>query len=149
MAKASKLKSGDTITLQEDGHKVILFDGICNLCSGFVQFVINNEEHDALKFASLQSSFALQMLNRVPEHLNQTDSIVYIDGEKIYCKGDAVLQILSHLRYPWKLGTCLGWIPTVFRNTLYDALAKRRYIFFGKKEECWLPSPELAAKFID
>ncbi len=129
--------------------KVILFDGICNLCNGFVQFVIKHEQHDTLKFASLQSSFASQLLNRVPGHQPQTDSILYIDGEKTYIKGDAILQILSQLRYPWKLGTCMRWIPTRFRNALYDAIARRRYLFFGRKESCWLPSPELAAKFID
>ncbi|NME70508.1 thiol-disulfide oxidoreductase DCC family protein [Flammeovirga aprica] len=115
--------------------KIVLFDGICNLCDKSVQFIIKRDKKEVFRFASLQSPEGIALLNK--HHLPQdyTDSIVLIDGDNAYKKADAVLKIVAHLSFPWYLFKIGKYFPDGFTNFWYDLIAKYRYSFFEKKED--------------
>ncbi len=130
-------------------QKIILFDGICNLCNQSVQFIIEHDSKNQFKFASLQSEFGQDFLKKNQLNAIDFDSIIYIEGDNYYMKSSAALKIAKHLdgkiswlRYFWN-------VPPVIRDTAYGLIAKNRYKWFGKNESCWLPTKELKAKFID
>lgn len=131
-----------------NSHKIILFDGVCNLCNSSIQKVIENDEKNIFKFASLQSDFGQEFLKKNSFNQDEFNSMILIDGEKFYTKSDAALRIGKELKGIYKVSKYLLWIPKFIRNTVYSFISKNRYNWFGKKESCWLPTPELKQKFI-
>lgn len=128
-------------------HGIILFDGVCNLCDGFVQRIIAADQKDFFRFASLQSEAGRSLLVPYPD-LKEMKSIVYFENGKVYTKANAALKISAHLGGSWKL-LKLGYaIPNFLRNGIYDLIAKNRYKWFGKKDQCVVPTAELKAKFL-
>lgn len=133
----------------EQQKKIILFDGVCNLCNGFVQFIINRDKQDVFRFASLQSETGKQLLLERHIDASKIDSVVLIEpGVAYYTKSDAALQIGSHIKGYGTISRILYLIPSSLRNIVYDLIARYRYAWFGKKDTCMVPSPELKAKFI-
>jgi predicted DCC family thiol-disulfide oxidoreductase YuxK len=128
-------------------NNVVLFDGVCNLCSGAVQFIIKRNSKNTLRFASLQSDLGKNKLQEMKAP-QQTETIIFLAGGATFFKSDAVLKICGELDglYPLLKGCKI--FPRVFRDWVYDFIAAHRYQWFGKKEECWLPSPELQRRFI-
>ncbi|WP_078547734.1 thiol-disulfide oxidoreductase DCC family protein [Litchfieldia alkalitelluris] len=127
---------------------VILFDGQCNFCNSSVQFVIKRDPKGYFSFASLQSSVGQELLKKHNID-NQTDSMVFIQGEHAFIKSTAALKICGHLEGGWKIIQLLLVIPSFLRNPFYDFIAKNRYKWFGKKDQCMLPSAEIRNRFID
>ena len=129
-------------------HPLILFDGICNLCNGAVQFVIRNDRKSVFRFASLQSNTGKQLLKKyhVPE---KAQSFILIQYSKVYYKSTAALLVLKKCRAPfnWLYGFII--VPVFIRNLLYDFIAGNRYSWFGKRETCMHPTPEVSNRFID
>jgi predicted DCC family thiol-disulfide oxidoreductase YuxK len=125
----------------------VFFDGVCNLCSGSVQYIISHDKHDRFRFASLQSEYAAKEL--AGADLHKVDSIVLKKDGKIYTRSTAALKIASKLSFPTNLLYIFIIVPPFIRNVVYDFIARNRYKWFGKKEACWLPSPELRSKFLD
>jgi len=129
-------------------HPVILFDGVCNLCSGSVQFVLKKDKEKIFRFASLQSAYGqkiLQQFNLPADNFNSF--ILYQDG-KIFTKSTGALKMFSKLN-GWKWVKIFWVVPAFIRDAVYNLIAKNRYKWFGKKEECWLPTPELRERFMD
>jgi len=134
----------------EKGKKIILFDGVCNLCNSSVQFVIKRDKKDVFRYAALQSEVGQQLVNQRHIDTSKVDSIILIEpGVAYFTKSDAALEIAKDLGGIWKLSAIFTWIPTSIRNSIYDFVAKNRYKWFGKKESCMIPTPELKAKFLD
>lgn len=133
----------------ESGKKIILFDGVCNLCNGAVQWVIRRDQADVFRFAPLQSAIAENLLKERRVDTSKLDSIIFIDpGVAYFIKSDAALEIARNIKgYTWA-PTLLGWIPRSLRDGIYDLIAKNRYTLFGKKEQCMVPSAELNSKFL-
>lgn len=129
--------------------RIVLFDGVCNLCSGAVQFILKHEKKDSLKFASLQSDIGKDILEHYHIDPKRTDSIVYVENESAYVKSQAILKIARHLKYPYRMFSFFGFIPTSIANWKYDLVARYRYKLFGKKDECWLPQPGWKERFLD
>lgn len=129
-------------------QKIILFDGVCNLCNSSIQKVIENDEKNIFKFASLQSDFGQDFLKKNNFNHEEYNSMILIDGDKFYTQSDAALRIGKELKGIYKISKYLLWIPKFIRNGIYNIVAKNRYNWFGKKESCWLPTPELKQKFI-
>jgi predicted DCC family thiol-disulfide oxidoreductase YuxK len=127
---------------------VILFDGLCNLCNGFVQFVIARDPESCFKFASLQSDIARTLLKDLPAATQSLDSVVLIQNGRIYQRSTAALRILRQLSGGWPL--CYGTIilPAFFRDWVYDIVAKNRYRWLGHRESCLLPTPALKSRFL-
>ncbi len=132
-----------------EGKKIILFDGICNLCEASVQFVIKHNQKDEFRFVALQSELGQEILNHIGIQSKNIDSVVlYIPGVAYYTKSNAALQIAQSLGGFFHLGTFFKILPTGLRNLVYDYVAKNRYEWYGKKETCLVPSPELNSKFL-
>lgn len=136
-------------TLKED-QQIVLFDGVCNLCSGGVQFILKRDRKDLFRFASLQSELGQQLLAERQIDPKTTDSMVLIQpGKAFYLRSDAALTIGKQLPGIWGLLAVFQWIPSSIRDIVYDFTARNRYRWFGKKESCMIPTPELKAKFLD
>ena len=133
----------------KDNKKIILFDGVCNLCNGFIQFIIKRDKQDTFRYASLQSEIGQQLLLERYIDTALIDSVVLIEpGVAYYIKSDAALQIGSYLKGYRSISRILYLIPRDLRNIVYDLIARYRYAWFGKKDVCMVPSPELKAKFL-
>jgi predicted DCC family thiol-disulfide oxidoreductase YuxK len=134
--------------LNPDQEKsIILFDGVCNLCSRAVQFVLRWEKDDEFRFAALQSDFGLETLKNMKiDHV--PDSIVLLEEGKVYFQSDAALRISKKLKFPINLLYLLKVLPSFLRNPVYNWIAKNRYSWFGKKKECWIPDKSYSMKFI-
>jgi len=127
--------------------KIILFDGVCQFCDRSVQFIFKRDKKGHFKFASLQSDLAKQLLSRY-NVAKDVDSLVLLDGNNYYIKSTAALRICKNLSGFWKLGYFLLVIPRPFRDFVYQLIAKNRYNWFGKKEACTIPSPEMRKRFL-
>ena len=129
-------------------NKIIFFDGVCNLCSASVQFIIKRDPKQKYRFASLQSDYAKKVLAEfnVAETLR---TIVLVDGKEIYFRSDAALEISRGLKGLWPALTVLKIIPRFIRDAIYNFIAQNRYRWFGKKDECWIPSPEWQNRFLE
>lgn len=124
---------------------VILFDGVCNLCNGAVNFVIDRDPDSRFLFAPLQSQYAK---DHIPAELHAVDSILLFEKGRVYVKSDAALRIARRLKgWPHFLWYFI-FIPRFFRDWVYDMIAANRYRWFGKKDACRLPTPELTSRFI-
>ncbi len=130
-------------------RKIILFDGICNLCNQSVQFVIEHDSKNQFRFASLQSDFGQDFLKKNKLEATQFDSIVFIEDDQFYTKSSAALKIAKYLDGITSWLTIFMIIPKPLRDIVYNFIAKNRYRWFGKNESCWLPTAELKAKFIE
>jgi predicted DCC family thiol-disulfide oxidoreductase YuxK len=128
---------------------VVLFDGVCNLCNGAVQFIIKRDKQSKFLFASLQSDFGKSQLLRFGLDPLELHSVIVLEGGKIYQRGDAALRIIPHLAQPWPFLGIFRVLPRFFRDWVYDLIAKNRYRVFGKKESCMLPTPDMKAKFVE
>ena len=129
--------------------KIILFDGVCNLCNSAVQFVVKHDKKDTFRFVALQSELGQEILDYIGIDTKNIDRIVlYEPGVAYYYKSDAALQIAKNLNGLFTLGTVFKILPTGIRNLLYDYIAKNRYNWYGKKESCMIPTPELKIKFL-
>ncbi len=131
-----------------EDKRIVFFDGMCNLCSTAVQTILKYDKKKQFYFASLQGTTALEM---VPEHLSAAqgvDSILLYEDGKFSLKSSAALKIAKHLSFPMNLNYGFIIVPTLFRNWVYDWIARNRYRWFGKKQECWLPTKEFSARFL-
>lgn len=129
--------------------KIILFDGVCNLCNSSVQFMIQHDTKDVFRFVALQSDLGQEILKHIGINPSNIDSIIlYEPGIAYYYKSDAAIQIARNLGGFFHFGTIFRIIPTGIRNQLYDYVAKNRYKWYGKKESCMIPTTELKAKFL-
>lgn len=132
-----------------DGNPIILFDGVCNFCSGVVNFIIERDTKGVFRFAPLQSDAG----RRILEHFNiageEFDTFVLVEGEEAYIKSTAALRMCRLLGGFWKLLYVFIAIPAPIRDAAYDYVARNRYRWFGKKEECMVPGPEVRRRFLE
>lgn len=134
--------------MDSEGH-VILFDGVCNLCNGFVQFIIKRDSNAKFKFASLQSNAAKRLLGSVNISSEQFDSVVYISKGVVSQRSTAVLHIVRDMGGVWKLLYALIVLPRFIRDAVYDFVAANRYRLFGKRDECMIPTDEWRGRFLE
>jgi predicted DCC family thiol-disulfide oxidoreductase YuxK len=133
--------------VNDAGKTIVLFDGVCNLCNGVVQFIIANDQTGVFQFASQQSEAGQKLLE-----LHQQpamDTVVLIDGTTVYTRSDAVLEIMKRLPAKWSWLSAFKIVPKFLRDAVYKMIGRYRYNIFGKRESCWLPTPELRARFLD
>ena len=133
-----------------ENKKIILFDGVCNLCNNAVNIIIDHDKNDVFRYASLQSQLVQQLTLERGIDTSKIDSIILIDpGNAYYIKSTAALQIAKHLSGGYRLLSNFLFLPESFRNLVYDFIAKNRYKWFGKKDNCRIPTPELKNKFLE
>jgi predicted DCC family thiol-disulfide oxidoreductase YuxK len=130
---------------------VVLFDGVCNLCNSSVNFVIDHERDRDVRFASLQSEAGSELLERVGRKLPEGDpeSIVVVEGGRVFERSAAILRIARHLRWPWRVLAAMAVVvPRPLRDVVYRWIARNRYRWFGKSDVCRVPTPELRERFL-
>ncbi|MEL6393567.1 MAG: thiol-disulfide oxidoreductase DCC family protein [Bacteroidota bacterium] len=133
---------------QVDGD-VIMFDGHCNLCNGWVQWVLKRDKKGRYKFASLQSEIGQKLIIDSGRDPDSFDSVVLWRNNHIWIKSEAALRIASGLGGIYKLAMIFMAVPGIVRNAVYDWIARNRYRWFGRSEECLLPKPEWRNRFLD
>lgn len=130
--------------------KIILFDGVCNLCDAAVQFIIKYDKKDDFRFVPLQSNLGQEIIKHIGIDTQKTDSIILYQPQiAYYYKSEAALEIAKHLGGIFYFASLFSILPTSFSNYIYDYIAKNRYKWYGKKESCLIPTKELQAKFLD
>jgi len=129
--------------------RILLFDGVCNLCNGIVQFIIKRDPEGKIKFASLQSEIGKKLLIERGLPSKEFDSFVYIKDENYFLKSSAGLHVLKDLDGAWQIFYPLIILPRPLRDFVYDLNARSRYKIFGKRDKCMIPTPDLKERFLE
>ena len=127
---------------------IVLFDGVCNLCNGSVQFLLKRDPEGRFRFAALQSDAGRSLLAEHGLDPDALSSVVLIEDGKVWKESSAALRIARHLPGAWKLLRVFAAVPRPLRDAVYRWIARNRYRWFGKTESCWLPTPDLKARFL-
>ena len=131
------------------GELTLLFDGVCNLCSGAVQFVLARDRTGAVRFAALQSPAGREILRFLDLPTDALSTMVLIDSGRAFVRSDAALGLTRTFPWPWSWLRLFRFVPRPLRNWAYDHIAANRYRWFGQRETCLLPTPENRARFLD
>lgn len=133
-----------------ENKKIVLFDGVCNLCDASVQFIYKHDKEDIFRFVAIQSELGQKIIAHLGIDTSKTDSIIlYEPGVAYYFKAEAALRIAKELKSWHSILYIFIKVPDFIKNALYDYIAKNRYKWYGKKDACMLPTPELRAKFLE
>ena len=127
---------------------VLLFDGVCNLCNASVQWVLKRDRKGIFRFAALQSEAGRALLRQSGLSSENFDTVVLVDGDRVFTRSDAALEIVWRIGGPWSLLGIFRIVPRPLRNAVYDWVARYRYRWFGKTQSCMIPQPEWANRFI-
>lgn len=133
--------------MKDEYQNIIMFDGVCNLCNGLVQFIIKNDSREKFKFASLQSSVASSLIDELSLD-NNLETLVYVRNGIGLVRSRAALAILVDLGGLWTCGYLFYCVPRFISDFVYRLIAKSRYRVFGKKEVCMIPTPETEHRFL-
>ncbi|MFC7251370.1 thiol-disulfide oxidoreductase DCC family protein [Halomicroarcula sp. GCM10025324] len=147
MATPSESDRDAATIVDELDQPILLFDGVCNLCNGFVRFVVQFDAAGEFLFAPLQSDVGQELSRRHNLKTEDFDSVVLVEDGEVYTKSTAVLRVCRRLDGPWPLLTPLSAVPTGISDSVYDLVAENRYRVFGKKDACPVPEPELRERF--
>lgn len=127
---------------------VILFDGVCNFCDASVNFIIRQDKKKRFRFAALQSEAGQNLLAKHNLPQKEFESFLLIENDRVYQKSSAALKVCSKLPWYWKWTQTFWIVPKFIRNAAYDFIARNRYKWFGKKEQCMLPTPDIRSRFL-
>jgi predicted DCC family thiol-disulfide oxidoreductase YuxK len=130
-------------------NPVILFDGVCNYCNSMVNFIIRQDKKRKFRFAALQSNAGQQVLDQYHLASNHLDSFILVDGGKTYQRSTAALRLYNKLPWYWKWSQVFWIVPKFLRDGVYDFIARNRYKWFGKKEQCMVPTVQVRERFLD
>lgn len=131
-----------------ENKKIILFDGVCNLCDSSVQFIIKHDKKDVFRFVALQSELGQKIIEYIGINSTIDSMILYLPMTAYYTKADAVLLIAKELSGSVSFLYYLRYTPKLIKNSIYDFIAKKRYKWYGKKENCMIPIPDILNKFL-
>jgi predicted DCC family thiol-disulfide oxidoreductase YuxK len=136
-------------SLESVEHPVILFDGVCNLCSGAVQFIIRHDPKHQFRFASLQSEFGQQLLKKFELPTHEFGSFILWENKELFTKSTGALRVARKMNRLYPLWYIFIIVPPFIRDGVYNFIAKNRYRWFGQKTTCWIPTPALKSLFLD
>lgn len=127
---------------------VVLFDGVCNLCNGAVNFIIDHDPKAQFHFAALQSAYGEEVMRKFSQDPKALDSVVLVLNGKLYKKSRAALEVGKRLSGLYPLFYVFRLVPPFIRDAIYNWIANNRYKWFGKRDECRIPTPELRQRFV-
>ena len=130
-------------------NPVVLFDGVCNFCNYWVNFALKRDKKKKLKFSPLQGETARQILEKYNFNTTALSSVILIDKNRIWTQSSAAIRICKYLKGGWKLCYGLIIIPKFIRDFFYNIIARNRYKWYGKRDKCMIPTPELRDRFLD
>lgn len=131
-----------------DEKPVILFDGVCNFCNAGVNFIIRHDRKNIFRFAALQSKAGQQLSEQYHLPTTDFDSFILIDNAKVYTRSSAGIRVFSKLPWHWRWTQVFWIVPKFVRDGVYDFIARNRYKWFGKKDQCMIPTPEVRSRFL-
>jgi predicted DCC family thiol-disulfide oxidoreductase YuxK len=134
--------------LPTDHSPLLLFDGVCNLCNAYVQWVLKRDKKGIFRFAALQSEAGQTVLWAKGLSGQKMDTVILAVGNDIFSRSDVALEIVRRLGFPWSLLYVFKWVPRPIRDAVYNWVARNRYRWFGRREECMLPRPEWRERFL-
>ncbi len=126
---------------------LVLFDGVCNLCSASVRFLARRE-NGTLWYAAMQSVTGQRLLEQRNLPLDDYDSFLFLENGRLYVKSEAALRLCGYMKQPWPILRALRFVPRPIRDWVYDRIARNRYSLFGKRESCMLPDADLSSRFL-
>lgn len=129
-------------------YPILLFDGVCNLCDGFVQFAIKRDKASVFRFAPLQSETGRTLLRHFNLDEDVIDTVILIENGAIHTKSTVALRMARRIGGVWALAYPFIILPKFIRDNIYDFIAKNRYGWFGKKDACMIPTPEVRTRFL-
>ena len=129
--------------------KVILFDGVCNFCNSTINWIVAQDKRNQFRFATLQSTYGKQIIERYNLHNSYLDTVVLVETEKVYLRSRAILRILNQLGGIYRVAYIFMLIPSPILDFFYNIVAKYRYRWFGKRDTCRVPDASLIEKFIE
>ena len=132
----------------DNAGPIIVFDAMCVLCSANAQFILSHDKSGKFRLASMQGAVGTALFDKFGIDPNDPDTIIVVDGDKVWRNSDAVLAIYSGLGWPWRIAKIFTIVPRWLRDPIYRLIATNRYKIFGKRETCWLPSPEQAKRVL-
>ncbi len=141
-----KASSGQAIPRD---RPILLFDGVCNLCNGFVQWVIRRDPEGHFRFAALQSETGRRLLAEAGMPADALSTVVLYEAGRFFTHSDVPLRVWRQLGGAWSWLYALRVVPRALRDAVYDWVARNRYRWFGRREQCMIPTPELRARFLD
>lgn len=127
---------------------VILFDGVCNFCNGAVNFTIKRDKKKVIKFAALQSATGAALAEQYGVSANDLRSFLFVEDGIIYNRSTAALRVCRYLKGLWPLCYAFIIVPAFIRNGIYDFIAKHRYKWFGERDACMIPTPDVRSRFL-
>lgn len=130
-------------------HPILFFDGLCNLCTASVQFIIRHDPKQQFRFASLQSTTARSILGQSALATDKPDSFLLWENGTVYSRSEAALRVTKRLSGAWPLLYVFSIVPVGIRDGIYNIVARNRYRWFGRKNECWVPSAALQQLFLE
>lgn len=128
---------------------IVVFDGVCNLCARSVRFILEHEGDQKLRFTPLQSQAGARLMRQFGLDPEEATTFVLIADSRPYVKSDAAIRVARYLRGGWKLLAFLKLAPRPVRDWAYDVIARNRYRWFGRRDACMVPTPEVRARFIE
>ncbi len=137
-----------TDTLPTDAHPVIVFDAECVLCSANAQFVLRHDRRHHFRLASMQGAVGAALFRQHGIDPGDPDTIIVVEGERVWRDSEAVLAIYAGLGWPWRATAVFRLVPLRLRNPVYRWVARNRYRIFGRRATCWLPDPADAARVL-
>jgi len=137
------------IIMANQDHPIILFDGVCNYCNGMVNFLIRHDRKKILRFAALQSKAGQELLQQYQLPTTAFDTFILIEQGKVYNRSTAGLRLYNKLPWYWQWTQVFWIIPRFLRDAVYNLIARNRYKWFGKKEECMVPTEDVKSRFLE
>jgi predicted DCC family thiol-disulfide oxidoreductase YuxK len=134
---------------RRDARMIVVFDAQCLLCDGWVRFLLRHDRRGVLRFASIQGANGRALLARAGLQVDGLQTLLLVDGERIWQQTAAILRVLHALGWPWRLAWVAWLVPAPLRDALYRVLARHRYRWFGRSETCLMPPPDHARRFLD
>jgi predicted DCC family thiol-disulfide oxidoreductase YuxK len=128
---------------------IVVFDGQCLLCTGWVQFLLRHDRRGRFRFAPIQGGAGARLLADAGLQVQGLQTLLLVDGDRSWQHTDAILRVLHGLGWPWRLAWVAWLIPRPLRDGLYRWLARNRYRWFGRSDQCMVPDPQVAARFLD
>ena len=129
-------------------HPVIVFDGMCVLCSANARFVLRHDRTGRFRLATMQGAAGSALMRRHGIDPLDPETFIFVEGGRVRRNSDAALAIVARLDWPWKALSALRIVPRALRDAVYRLVARNRYRWFGKREECFVPTPEQAARIL-
>ena len=139
----------ETALAESSDHPILLFDGVCNLCNGSIQFIIPRDPEGTLRFAPLQSDLGETVQESIGLSTDDLETVVLVDDGMAYTKSDAAIRVAEHLGGSYRLLSLGRLLPRGLRDRIYDVVAANRYDWFGRKEQCMVPDDDVSNRFIE